>query len=132
MTIGVKLRIEVLFKKFHPRIHLTTLFFTKLYLLNTLEPFSGHEYLFLGPKPAKPRKTSLRNPLGTWKTLNNYLKSAYRVLLLYPIFLGTAASGPDGHFLRLINSGDLKNINSTKKPGRSLFLPSLKSKIRIV
>jgi hypothetical protein len=34
-----KLRLEVLFKKFHPRINLTTLFLTKSYLLNTLKPF---------------------------------------------------------------------------------------------
>jgi hypothetical protein len=37
------LRLEVLFKKFHPRINLTTLFLTKLYLLNTIKQFSGHE-----------------------------------------------------------------------------------------
>jgi hypothetical protein len=36
-----KLRLEVLFKKFHPRINLATLFSTKLYLLNTIKPFSG-------------------------------------------------------------------------------------------
>jgi hypothetical protein len=38
-----KLRLEVLFKKFHPRINLATLFSTKAYLLNTIKPFSGHE-----------------------------------------------------------------------------------------
>jgi hypothetical protein len=38
-----KLRLEVLFKKFHPRINLTTVFSTKSYLLNTIKPFSGHE-----------------------------------------------------------------------------------------
>jgi hypothetical protein len=38
-----KLRLEVLFKKFHPRLNLTTLSCTKLYLLNTIKPFSGHE-----------------------------------------------------------------------------------------
>jgi hypothetical protein len=37
-----KLRLEVLFKKFHPRIDLATLFSTKSYLLNTIKPFSGH------------------------------------------------------------------------------------------
>jgi hypothetical protein len=31
-----------LFKKFNPRINLATLFSTKLYLLNTIKPFSGH------------------------------------------------------------------------------------------
>jgi hypothetical protein len=39
----MKLRLEVLFKKFHPRINLTTLFLTKSYLLNTIKLFSGHE-----------------------------------------------------------------------------------------
>jgi hypothetical protein len=38
-----KLRFEVLFKKFYPRINLTTLFLTKIYLLNTIKRFSGHE-----------------------------------------------------------------------------------------
>jgi hypothetical protein len=32
-----------LFKKFHPRINLATLFSTKSYLLNTIKLFSGHE-----------------------------------------------------------------------------------------
>jgi hypothetical protein len=40
-NLKMKLRLEVLFKKFHPRINLTTLFFTKSYLLNTIKPFSG-------------------------------------------------------------------------------------------
>jgi hypothetical protein len=39
----VKFRFEVLFKKFHPRINLTTLFSTKPYLLDTINPFSCHE-----------------------------------------------------------------------------------------
>jgi hypothetical protein len=38
----VKLKLEVLFKKFHPRIW-TTLFLTKSYQLNTIKPFLGHE-----------------------------------------------------------------------------------------
>jgi hypothetical protein len=38
-----KLRLEVLFKKIHPRINLATLFSTKLYLLNTIKSFSGHD-----------------------------------------------------------------------------------------
>jgi hypothetical protein len=42
-NLKMKLRLEVLFKKFHPRINMTTLFLTKLYLLNTIKPFSGHE-----------------------------------------------------------------------------------------
>jgi hypothetical protein len=57
-----KLRLEVLFKKFHPRINLTTLFLTKLYLLNTIKPFSGHENRSL----KKSYKTFTRGaPLGT-------------------------------------------------------------------
>jgi hypothetical protein len=38
-----KFRLEVLFKKFHPRINRTTLFSHKLYLLNTIKLFLGHE-----------------------------------------------------------------------------------------
>jgi hypothetical protein len=34
-----RLRYEILFKKTHPRINLTTLFFTKIYLLNTIRAF---------------------------------------------------------------------------------------------
>jgi hypothetical protein len=41
-----KLRLEVLFKKFHPRINLATLFLTISYLLNTKKSFSGHENCF--------------------------------------------------------------------------------------
>jgi hypothetical protein len=48
-----KLRLEVLFKKFHPRINLETLFSTKSYLLNTIKPFSDHENCFL-TKSQKP------------------------------------------------------------------------------
>jgi hypothetical protein len=54
-----KLRLQVLFKRFHPRINLTTLFLTKTYLLNTIKPFSDHEYRFLGPKQQKV--ATLRN-----------------------------------------------------------------------
>jgi hypothetical protein len=58
-----KLRLEVLFKKFHPRMNLTTLFLTESYLLNTIKPFSGHENRSL----TKFQKTSTRGvPLGTW------------------------------------------------------------------
>jgi hypothetical protein len=58
-----KLRLEVLFKKFHPRINLTTFFFAKSYLLNTIKPFSGHENCSL----TKFQKTFTRGiPLGTW------------------------------------------------------------------
>jgi hypothetical protein len=38
-----KLRLEVFFKKLHPRINRTTLFSTSLYLLNTIKPFLSHE-----------------------------------------------------------------------------------------
>jgi hypothetical protein len=58
-----KLRLEVLFKKFHPRINLTSLFMTKSYLLNTIKPFLGHENRSL----TKSQKTFTRGvPLGTW------------------------------------------------------------------
>jgi hypothetical protein len=58
-----KLRLEILFKKFHPRINLTTLFWTKLYLLNTIKLFSGHENCSF----TKSQKTYSRGvPLGTW------------------------------------------------------------------
>jgi hypothetical protein len=39
-----------LFKKFHPRTNLTTLFLTKTYILNTIKPFSGHKNWPLGLK----------------------------------------------------------------------------------
>jgi hypothetical protein len=38
-----RLRFEILFKKTHPRVNLTTLFLLKIYLLNTIKPFSSHE-----------------------------------------------------------------------------------------
>jgi hypothetical protein len=38
---------QVLLKKFHPRINLTSLFFTKSYLLNTINIFSGHSKIVL-------------------------------------------------------------------------------------
>jgi hypothetical protein len=58
-----KLRLEVLFKKFHPRLNLTTFFLTKSYLLNTIKLFSGHENRSL----TKFQKTFTRGvPLGTW------------------------------------------------------------------
>jgi hypothetical protein len=49
----VKLRLEVLLKKFHPRINLATLFSIKSYLLNTIKLFSGHENRSLA-KSQKP------------------------------------------------------------------------------
>jgi hypothetical protein len=61
-NLKMMLRLEVLFKKFHPRINLTTLFFFKSYLLNTIKPFSGHENRSL----TKSQKTFTRGiPLGT-------------------------------------------------------------------
>jgi hypothetical protein len=54
-----KLRFEVLFKRFHPKINLTTLFFTKTYLLNTIKPFSDHETQSLGPKQLNLEKPLL-------------------------------------------------------------------------
>jgi hypothetical protein len=57
-----RLSYEILFKKFHPRINLTTLFWTKSYLLNTIKPFSGHENRSL----TKSQKTFTRGvPFGT-------------------------------------------------------------------
>jgi hypothetical protein len=49
-SLGRKLRFEVLFKKFHPKINMTTLFLTKIYLLNTKMAFCGDENWYLGPK----------------------------------------------------------------------------------
>jgi hypothetical protein len=69
VTLKAKLRLEVLFKKFHHRINLATLFSTKSYLLNTVKP------------AMKAMKTvpwqNLKNlykkvPLGTW-TLKSWV-----------------------------------------------------------
>jgi hypothetical protein len=49
-----KIRFEVLFKKFNLGTNLTTLFFTKTYLLNTIKLFLGQENWSLGPKQQKP------------------------------------------------------------------------------
>jgi hypothetical protein len=57
-----RLRFEILFKKSHPRINLTTLFLTKIYLLNTKKPFSSHENCSL-TKITKPFTKGV--PLGT-------------------------------------------------------------------
>jgi hypothetical protein len=59
-NLKIKLRFEVLFKKFHSRINLTTLFLTKSYLLNTI---------FRSWKPSldKISKNFARGvPFGTW------------------------------------------------------------------
>jgi hypothetical protein len=42
-----KLRLKVLFKKFHGRINRTTLYSTKSYLMNTIKQILGHENRFL-------------------------------------------------------------------------------------
>jgi hypothetical protein len=46
--------------------------------------------------------------------------------------LEIAASGPGGRFLQLINSGNINNYKFNQKPGRTMFLPSVKPKFRIV
>jgi hypothetical protein len=43
----------------HPRIDLTTLFFTKIYLQNTSKAFSGHENPSLVPKQQNLKKPLL-------------------------------------------------------------------------
>jgi hypothetical protein len=48
-----------LFKRFHPRIKLTTFFSTKTYLLNTIKPFLDHENRSLGPKQQNLEKPLL-------------------------------------------------------------------------
>jgi hypothetical protein len=48
-----KLRLEVSFRKFHPRINLATLFSTKSNLMNTIKRDSGHENRFV-TKSQKP------------------------------------------------------------------------------
>jgi hypothetical protein len=69
------LRFEVLFKKFHPRINLTTLFFTKIYLRNTFKLLLGHENWSLGPK-----QHNLKKPQNNLKSINilsmRYIKLA--------------------------------------------------------
>jgi hypothetical protein len=57
----VKFRFEVLFKKFHPRINLTTLFYPKPHLLNTIKPFPGHENRSLAKLQNPLQEVTLRN-----------------------------------------------------------------------
>jgi hypothetical protein len=54
-----KLRFEVLFKRFYPKVNLTTLFLTETYLLNTIKLFSDHENRSLGPKQQNLEKPLL-------------------------------------------------------------------------
>jgi hypothetical protein len=56
-----------LFKKFHPRINLTTLFLTKIYILNTIKPFSGHKNRLLGLKQQNLKNLS---EVATLRNLN--------------------------------------------------------------
>jgi hypothetical protein len=56
-----------LFKRFHPRIKLTTLFLTKNYLLNTIKLFSDHENRSLGLKSKTPKNLS---EVATLRNLN--------------------------------------------------------------
>jgi hypothetical protein len=63
-----------MFKKFHPRINLTTLFLTKSYLLNTIKPFPGHEKRFL----TKSRKLV---QVGTLRILNFKILSKQHIKL---------------------------------------------------
>jgi hypothetical protein len=70
-----KLRFEVLFKKFHRRIKLTTLFSTKLYLLNTIKPISGHGNRLLWLK-----QLNLKKPLiGGYPLEPEFQNSEYKV-----------------------------------------------------
>jgi hypothetical protein len=62
-----------LFKKFHPRINLTTLFLTKTYILNTIKPFSGHKNWPIGLK-----QQNLKN-LSEVATLRNIAHKAEAV-----------------------------------------------------
>jgi hypothetical protein len=62
-----KLRFEVLLKKFHCRINLTTFFLTKTYILNTIKPFSGHRNQPLGLKQQNLKNLS---EVATLRNLN--------------------------------------------------------------
>jgi hypothetical protein len=53
------LRFEILFKKTHPRINLTTLFLTKIYRLNTIQPFSSHDKILKLLKKGVPLRTRI-------------------------------------------------------------------------
>jgi hypothetical protein len=62
-----KLRFEVLFKKFLPRINLTTFFSTKTYILSTIKPFPGHKNPPLGLKQQNLKNLS---EVATLRNLN--------------------------------------------------------------
>jgi hypothetical protein len=71
-----KSRFEVLFKKFHPRINLTTLISTKSCLLNTIKVFSGHKNRSL-TKSQKPLQG------GTLRYLNFKILSMQDIKFTY-------------------------------------------------
>jgi hypothetical protein len=89
-----RLRFEILFKKFHPRINMTTLFLTIMYLLNTMKPFSSHanrsmtksqkplqggsEYIVLFSDPKLLNKSAVRFVLW-WNSLNKFFISPFWV-----------------------------------------------------
>jgi hypothetical protein len=73
-----------LFKRFHPRINLTTLFLTKTYLLNTIKPFLSHENWSLGPNSKTPKNLSL---VATLRNLN------YKILSMQDIKLAQMRPG---------------------------------------
>jgi hypothetical protein len=79
-----KLRFEVLFKKFHPRTNLTTLFLTKTYILNTIKPFSGHINRLLGLK-----QQNFKNPseVAPWEP--EFQNSEYEVHQVGPNDFGS-------------------------------------------
>jgi hypothetical protein len=80
------LRFEVLFKKFHPRINLTTFFSTKTYLLNPINPFLGHETWSLGPKQHITSKNL--SEVATLRNLN-FLILSMQDIKLAPMRPGT-------------------------------------------
>jgi hypothetical protein len=90
-----RLRFEILFKKFHPRINLTTLFFPKIYLLNTIKPFLSH---------ANRSMTKSQKPLQReypWEP--EYQSSEYIVLFLDPKLLNKSPSDLFSDEIRLRN-----------------------------
>jgi hypothetical protein len=77
-----RLRFEILFKKTHPRINLTTLFLTNC-LLNPIKPFSSHENCSL---------TKFQNPLQRkYPKKPEFKSSGYIVLFLDPKLLNKGA-----------------------------------------
>jgi hypothetical protein len=78
-----RLRFEILFKNTHLRINLTTLFLTKIYLLNTIKPISSHENCSL---------TKSQNPLQRrYPKEPEFQSSEYIILFLDPKLLNKSA-----------------------------------------